>query len=309
MPVELEGQYIMSNGSKEMLPDFLGIGAQRTGTTWLWENLRQHPGIWMPSRKEIHYFERSTSYPFYKKRRKDLVKRRRLLMKRILGDIRESSWRELSWDLKFLLGLHDDEWYASLFEGAGDKVKGEITPAYSFLMPREIEHIKGIMPRAKIIFLIRNPIDRAWSVIRFDVLRKSGQPLDLGSFSLDDLGEAVGERHFVVKGDYIRTINNWKGHFPEEQFFIGFFDDIVQNPSGFLSDVFEFLGVESSEEYVTQLAFTQINASPYKEMPSEFRLFLANKYYSQTKTLSKMLGGHANQWLQDVEKLLLISSL
>jgi len=112
------------------------------------------------------------------------------------------------------------------------------------------------------------------------------------------------ESDTLVKGDYIRTISNWRSHFPEEQFFVGFFDDIVQTPSRFLSSVFAFLGVESSEEYVTQLAFTQINASPQQEMPPEFRLFLSSRYYPQIKALSETLGGHADQWLHDVESLL-----
>ena len=42
-----------------MLPDFLGIGAQRSGTTWLYEQLRGHPQVVMSSkRKEIHFFDR-----------------------------------------------------------------------------------------------------------------------------------------------------------------------------------------------------------------------------------------------------------
>ena len=40
-----------------MFPDFLCIGAQRSGTTWLYQNLRRHPEIWMPPAKEIHYFD------------------------------------------------------------------------------------------------------------------------------------------------------------------------------------------------------------------------------------------------------------
>ena len=39
------------------LPDFLGIGAQKSGTTWLHHNLSQHPGVWMPPVKELHYFD------------------------------------------------------------------------------------------------------------------------------------------------------------------------------------------------------------------------------------------------------------
>ena len=38
-------------------PDFLGIGARKAGTTWLHHNLRQHPQIWMPPQRELHYFD------------------------------------------------------------------------------------------------------------------------------------------------------------------------------------------------------------------------------------------------------------
>lgn len=48
---------------KNSLPDFLGIGGGRCGSTWLYDNLRKHPEVWMPPRKEIHYFDRSPSYP------------------------------------------------------------------------------------------------------------------------------------------------------------------------------------------------------------------------------------------------------
>ena len=39
------------------LPDFLGIGAQKAGTTWLHENLRCHPSLYLPDEKELHYFD------------------------------------------------------------------------------------------------------------------------------------------------------------------------------------------------------------------------------------------------------------
>jgi hypothetical protein len=40
-----------------LYPDFLGIGAQKAGTTWLGRNLQAHPEVWMPRMKEVHYFE------------------------------------------------------------------------------------------------------------------------------------------------------------------------------------------------------------------------------------------------------------
>ncbi|MFL5992247.1 MAG: hypothetical protein ACJ73W_09685, partial [Rubrobacteraceae bacterium] len=38
-------------------PEYIGIGAQKAGTTWLHRNLQAHPGIWMPREKELHYFD------------------------------------------------------------------------------------------------------------------------------------------------------------------------------------------------------------------------------------------------------------
>ena len=43
--------------------DFLGIGVQKSATSWLFKNLKNHPDIWMPPRKELHYFDRDLKYP------------------------------------------------------------------------------------------------------------------------------------------------------------------------------------------------------------------------------------------------------
>ena len=43
--------------------DFMGIGAQKAATTWLAQNLRQHPDVWIPPRKELHYFDHSEANP------------------------------------------------------------------------------------------------------------------------------------------------------------------------------------------------------------------------------------------------------
>jgi len=300
---------------KETLPDFLGIGAQRSGTTWLTGNLRQHPEIWMPPRKEIHYFDRALSYPtpsflasssiFVKVlgRGKHGRQWREALRDQIRkGLTKQPNWREISWHIRFFFGQYNDGWYASLFKEAQGKVTGEITPSYSVLEPKDIKHIKEIMPEVRIIYIIRNPIDRVWSAIRYRKWkRKTERPLD--SLFLDDLKRMVEREGISLRGEYVKIINNWSGYFPEEQFFICFFDDIVENPRQLLSRIFEFLGVNASDEHITRLAFKKANPSPQKEMPPELGLYLANKYYSQIKTLSEVLGGHANQWRQEVEKL------
>ena len=49
--------------NKIRFPDFLGIGAARTGSTWLYHNLIIQSGIWLPPNKELHYFDRNIKYP------------------------------------------------------------------------------------------------------------------------------------------------------------------------------------------------------------------------------------------------------
>ena len=48
---------------EDPLPHFLGIGAQKAGMTWLAQHLSRHPNVFMPEKKELHYFDRPTRYP------------------------------------------------------------------------------------------------------------------------------------------------------------------------------------------------------------------------------------------------------
>jgi hypothetical protein len=258
----------------------------------------------MPERKEIHYFERSTTYPFYQQHPGALARKRRLLARRVIEDVRRRDWREIVRDLRFLTGLNDDRWYAALFAEAGGKVTGEITPAYAALTQKQIEHIHAIMPRARIIFLVRDPVERAWSAVKFGVRWSTGRSLSPEAFSLGDLRRMVETERFRAQGDYVRTVTQWRRCFPPEQFFIGFFDDVVQRPTQFLSNVFEFLGVDASEEHVTQLAFQKTNVSQVREMPPEFRSLLTEIYYPQIVLLSDFLGGYAVEWRRKAENTL-----
>jgi hypothetical protein len=182
----------------------------------------------------------------------------------------------------------------------------------------DVEHIKDIMPEAKIIYVIRNPIERAWSavktVIRHQIRRRRTswdrkEQLLVKAFSSPAELEKAFQRittkqSYQLRGDYVRTLAIWRKYFPESQFFVGFFEDIVNGPMEFLSRVFDFLGVDSSQDHISQVAFQKINPSPQKEIPSEYERALAELYHSQMIELSEMFGGHAEQWLHNAEKVL-----
>ena len=310
-------------------PDFLGIGAQRAGTTWLTVNLRQHPDIWMPYRKELHYFDRSPAYsspshlacanPLFRLVGWQSQHRhyRQQLQEGFFQNMKRFdqpyTLQELRWNLKYYFGWYGDRWYASLFEQGKDRVKGEITPAYSLLEPADVEHISKIMPAVKIIFLLRNPIDRICSSLIYRLQFKQ-KGLQLSSLSLAEIEQRVNQAGNESRTDYLNTLSLWQQYFPKHQFFIGFYEEVQDKPKDLLLRLFEFLGVESSEDFIFDSAFYSVNATfPQNEsltgrkdyeIPMKLQVYLAKKYLPQLEELSSALGGYAKVWLQDAQSLL-----
>src|SRR5918993_3783015 len=136
-------------------PDFIGIGAQKAGTTWLGHNLQLHPEIWMPGIKELHYFNERINDPrnpvsrlYGKMTGQGAVSQRwrRQVRKRLRRQWKRPSLQEFLWELRYYAGTPGDGWYASLFAPGRVKVRGEITPAYPTLGPANIARVHDLLP-------------------------------------------------------------------------------------------------------------------------------------------------------------------
>src|SRR5215204_1699489 len=291
------------------LPDFIGIGAQKAGTTWLSHNLQLHPEIWMPPLKEIHYFDEKIHDPA------NIVPRlaRRLFGKRVVDrrwrrQVRTRMVRHLKkfskdgflWDLRYYAGMPGDEWYASLFEPGREKVSGEITPAYSMLDPGVIAHIHEKIPWARIVFLVRNPIERAWSqaVMQFEMSEKR---------TIETVADRKLRRSFEREGsrlrtDYLRTLENWGTFYPEDQIFVGFLEDIYFFPEELLSRLYGFLGVDPS--FRPPGTGQRVHSRSANQVPTESIIYLARAYRDEITRLSECFGGYASFWLYCTERLI-----
>ena len=111
-----------------MYPDFLGIGAQKAGTTWLHRSLQAHPQIWMPREKELHYFDEKIRLNggLWSRLRGDRpadMRWRRQFKARFKRPPKKLSWQDVAWDLRYFFGRPSDEWYASLFERGRGKAQ------------------------------------------------------------------------------------------------------------------------------------------------------------------------------------------
>lgn len=292
--------------------DFLGIGAKKAATSWLWQNLREHPEIWLPPKKELHYFDRSTTYPSPSYLATDHVlarifgikycdrEFRKNFTENMNTALRKKNWKRARWLLHYYLGNYNDEWYRSLFDNGTGKLKGEITPSYALLDEADVKRISNMFPDLKIIFLLRNPVDRAWAQVRYDWTRSKFSAIH----DNDRIKEEIESRGQILRSDYLRTLDIWSAHFPEKNIFIGFFDDVVQSSQSLVRDVLEFLEVKNPGYSKKKKLEKKVKVSRPMEFPAEIKLYLSRKYLPDLQALSERVGGHAVDWLAQAEQIL-----
>lgn len=291
-----------------MYPHFIGIGAQKAGTTWLSRNLQMHPEIWMPPVKEVHYFDERIEDPGnpasrllqYVSGKRDRDRRwRRQVRRRTSRHLKDFSRQDVLWDLKYYAGKPDDRWYASLFEPGRGKTVGEITPAYSTLGPDAVAHAHSLAPDAKIILMLRNPIERAWSqaAMRFDKAGENAADA-AGSERLRRLFEREGSR---ARTDYLRTLKNWGTYYQEDRIFVGFLEDVSFFPTELLRRVYGFLGVDPT--FTPRGVNEKVHVRSTGTMPTAVAVHLARSYSEEARRLAERFDGYASFWLHCAQRL------
>ncbi len=190
------------------LPNFIVGGALKSGTTSLNFSLKQHPQVFMCPLKEPRYFAYETDNPDH-----------------VEG-------RGLHFPVKTL------EQYGALFEESGGyPAVGEVSPHYliSTLAP---QLIRATIPNVKLIFSLRDPVKRAYSVYWHDVrLGVENRPVE----------EALTEGEYAVThGLYYAWLRNWYDQFEESQIKVILFDDILRDPQSVFADLCRFLAIDDT---------------------------------------------------------------
>lgn len=153
-------------------PDFLCIGAQKAGTTWLHHNLKKHSEVCFPHFKELHYYDEiqeGISRNLYARLFDDYWKNgwwRDTLKYSMYDAIKRRKVSKFFWLLNFFFSPRGKYWYMSLFPNKQGVISGDMTPEYAVLNPNLINRINNHFPDVKIILLLRNPIEREWSSIK-----------------------------------------------------------------------------------------------------------------------------------------------
>ncbi len=229
------------------LPSFLCIGAQKAATSWLWVMLRQHPAIWMPPLKEIHFFDhvhipenRSWTLPHIKK-----------------GVTEALKWHveneAINLDhFKYLVDLamvepFTEDWYRACYHrpAAEGKSLGDITPEYSTLPEHGVEHVKKLLgSNLKLIYIIRNPVDRALSQLKMNLTRR-GQEGSGEDFWIQSAKEPV----IAQRGDYRTYVPRWEKVFPSNNILYIPYKQVKADPVTLLRQIEDHLGIPYHHGY------------------------------------------------------------
>ncbi|WP_227500002.1 sulfotransferase [Synechococcus sp. PCC 7335] len=302
-----------------MLPNFLGIGTQRSGSTWLYENLKKHPDLYFPPfQKELHYFDARESTLS-----KSLLQRLFLLQDTRPSWLKSANgWRDKIFKEKVresvlqlnliktfqytteYLTYNSDVLYSSAFELGHQKLAGEITPSYSTLEKESVGYIHQTIPDLKIIFLMRNPIQRAWSHALKDIRKTQSEKLnDISDEEFIVEFESRGSR---LRGNYLRTLENWKFHYPDKQFLICFFEEISEAPDVLISRICNFLDIRILPDCSNSIIRDKVNSRQQRydgEIPHHLAMYLAKMYFDQINKLERQFGRYTTNWLEYASKL------
>ncbi|MCC6730024.1 MAG: sulfotransferase [Chthonomonadales bacterium] len=233
------------------LPDFLGLGAMKSGTTWLWGQLSRHPDIFMPEVKEVHY---------------------------------------LSWSFHRSL-----KHYSTYLEPGRGKRIGDITVDYGGIRTRRIRFLKKIMPDLKLVYMMRNPIDRAWSHAKQELMFRTHRSFeDVREWEFVRRVRLRNNRHYTM---YLRDIDNWTSVYGPDSLYVGVFDEIKRCPERLLTDVLRHLGVNADlpmETFPLRERFMEGVPSP--PMPRGVRRVLEEMYAQDIEALHRRFGDRVEGW-------------
>ena len=292
-------------------PDFLVIGAQKAGTSWLHSVFSAHPEFWMPPAKELHYFDHKfppkasdDKHPpgMEEQRRRMRAKRvRRLDAAKIWSLLVPPSATRIVWEFEYAFGKRTDEWYCNLFKPAGNRLTGDITPAYSRLDDGAVEYIHALLPDVRIIFLVRNPVERAWSHAVMDLVKHQGR-------RFEEVTDSQFIAHFESRASRLRTgyieiIDRWQRVCGKESLFVGFFDQIVEEPADLINEICRFLGATGGAEILPAgICQQRVNPGRGRQPTKECAAHLAGMYRTEIEELSRRFGRYSQLWLESLGK-------
>ncbi|MBM4068410.1 MAG: sulfotransferase domain-containing protein [Planctomycetes bacterium] len=185
------------------------------------------------------------------------------------------------------------DWYTELFRGGLGLKRGEATPGYCRMPPETIRLIHSLMPRLKLIYLLREPIGRAWSHARhccrhrlttFKGCRESPDRVTNEKWL-----ENLAHDSSLQAGLVLEHLRCWLACYPKEQIHIDFYPAIRTQPTQLLNRIFKFLGVSTIGDFSFFPVAEKLNEGLSLPMPPPLHEFLRRTFAPSARELAVFL--------------------
>ncbi len=206
------------------LPNFLIFGVQKAGTTSVYGYLQQHPQVYMSPLKETEFMGREMT----------------------AASAADAAPKLTPGGRRQILTIQD---YEALFDGVTDEIAiGEASPNYLFAHQRSVPNIQRYVPDAKLIAILRNPVERAYSDYLMHLREVVGNRKSLA----EQVKTSANSSHTLLKGRYYEGIRHFLEAFGADQVKIFLQDDLQRDSAGLMREIYCFIGVDSHFQVDTQ---------------------------------------------------------
>lgn len=240
-------------------PNFIGIGMQKCGSTYLFQTLSKHPEIEFPACGD--------DFPGLNE---NVVNGKKI--------------NTLPKEVHFLKGRNETmgwQTYLSIFQNESKKT-GEITPLYSDATRERIEELKKRCPDIRLFALLRHPVERDWSAIKMIAKRKNLLDNDNALLQIADYPQ------IVTMGNYVRLLENWLSVFPRNTFWFAKLEEIEPDPLSLMNTLARHIG---ASKFTPSLVQTErIHQGVQMPCPPVLREKLTKRHQHMYKSLFDMTG-------------------
>ncbi|WP_027958908.1 MULTISPECIES: sulfotransferase domain-containing protein [unclassified Halomonas] len=258
---------------------FLSVGAMKAGTTWLYEQLKDHPDIYFTPEKEIHYFANKVGIENQLNQRNRILKLKGVMEKYAKGNPKYISENidEITWYANYAHPREvSNEWYKGLFnQNYSKRYSADFSNLYCQMGDDGWENVHKVAKNVKVIYTLRDPISRLWSHYKFHMkwVNREDEALDAG---FQNFKELLDKEYFWINAEYAKNYTLLKNNVSKDNLMLLYFEDFRQNPVQKLHDVQTFLGIKAFDIEPAKLN-KKINKTKSFDLPDEWSDYMKHK--------------------------------
>lgn len=293
------------NGSankRESGPHFFCIGPGNSGTTWVADHLKLQRDVWLPPIQELGYlnagFERFRGTDHLTIRWDWWSVTKRIVRNKSLSLKKDLQFLERARALADVPNSERDlDLYRKLFEPAGGKITGDITPNYADLDVSEINSFAPVLDEAKIFMIARDPVQRFWSAVSMYWRDRVHGDVEYESL---EFAKSLFESEVYAKQNFLsQIVRRWRTAIGEDRLKIFFFDDLAAEPAKSYREIVDFIGADYrkrirvvSPAYNRKAGAKKIQASP------ETREWVRAAFQPELEACTELFGAPGEKWRQ-----------